>query len=487
MFEVGASTSFRAFHRMPEQPPPENELHPHDYRVEVVAERERLDERGMVCDLDVVTGSLADVADRRARPRPVGGLRDRGRHGRGPRRVDPRSPRRTARRRRGRGRLGSGLGVRRRVRGDPCARLTSASERAHLRLSPADARRSGPTDGRVPLPPHDGRGRAGPPGRDPVRARSPRSPGRCRRCRRPARSARRPRARTRSCSTASRRRSPRRGSDGSAHPSSRSSISRPAAWATAGCAGRAAQARRPRLPFGGRDRRRGREPRRRPVRESACRPTGSSSSRPGATSPIASGPPLDLRRGRGASVLCVANWTPLKGILELVNAFATLPRGGRDAVAGRGHRRRSPVREARPPTDRGARPRRPRRRARLRSGRGGRPALPIGRRVRALLVRRRVRHGVGRGDRGGPPGRRLARRQPPAARRTRSRGAHGRPRRPRRPRVGAPSDHHGPASPRARSPRVPDAAPRRCPRGARRRTGSSRRCASSCVSGVETP
>ena len=64
MFEVGASTSFRALHRMPEQPPPENELHPHDYRVEVVAERERLDERGMVCDLDVVTGSLADVADR---------------------------------------------------------------------------------------------------------------------------------------------------------------------------------------------------------------------------------------------------------------------------------------------------------------------------------------------------------------------------------------------------------------------------------------
>ena len=64
MFEVGASTSFRAFHRMLEQPPPENERHPHDYRVEVVAERERLDERGMVCDLDVVTGSLADVADR---------------------------------------------------------------------------------------------------------------------------------------------------------------------------------------------------------------------------------------------------------------------------------------------------------------------------------------------------------------------------------------------------------------------------------------
>ena len=64
MFEVGASTSFRALHRMPDHPPPEDELHPHDYRVEVAAERERLDERGMVCDLDVLTSALADVAER---------------------------------------------------------------------------------------------------------------------------------------------------------------------------------------------------------------------------------------------------------------------------------------------------------------------------------------------------------------------------------------------------------------------------------------
>ena len=46
---------------------------------------------------------------------------------------------------------------------------------------------------------------------------------------------------------------------------------------------------------------------------------------PGCDVPVASGPPLDLRRGRAVSVLCVANWTPLKGILELVEAFATLP------------------------------------------------------------------------------------------------------------------------------------------------------------------
>jgi 6-pyruvoyl-tetrahydropterin synthase len=32
--------------------------------VEVVAERERLDDRGMVCDLDVITDGLADAAQR---------------------------------------------------------------------------------------------------------------------------------------------------------------------------------------------------------------------------------------------------------------------------------------------------------------------------------------------------------------------------------------------------------------------------------------
>jgi len=73
MFEVGATTRFVAFHSMPSQPPPENERHAHEYRVEVVAERERLDERGMVCDLDVVTSCLADVADR-ARDRDLADL-----------------------------------------------------------------------------------------------------------------------------------------------------------------------------------------------------------------------------------------------------------------------------------------------------------------------------------------------------------------------------------------------------------------------------
>ena len=39
----------------------------------------------------------------------------------------------------------------------------------------------------------------------------------------------------------------------------------------------------------------------------------------------AAGLPLELRRGRAAAVLCVANWSSTKGILELLDAFATLP------------------------------------------------------------------------------------------------------------------------------------------------------------------
>jgi len=64
MFEVGATARFVAFHRMPSQPPPEDERHPHGYRVEVVAERHDLDARGMVCDLDIVMSALADITTR---------------------------------------------------------------------------------------------------------------------------------------------------------------------------------------------------------------------------------------------------------------------------------------------------------------------------------------------------------------------------------------------------------------------------------------
>jgi 6-pyruvoyltetrahydropterin/6-carboxytetrahydropterin synthase len=60
-FEIGASAALRALHRIPWLPPPEGELHAHDYRVEVVIERTTLDARGMVCDLDLVEAALAEA------------------------------------------------------------------------------------------------------------------------------------------------------------------------------------------------------------------------------------------------------------------------------------------------------------------------------------------------------------------------------------------------------------------------------------------
>jgi glycosyltransferase involved in cell wall biosynthesis len=46
---------------------------------------------------------------------------------------------------------------------------------------------------------------------------------------------------------------------------------------------------------------------------------------PGCDVPLEEGPSLDLRQGRDVAVLCVANWTPNKGIVELLDAFASLP------------------------------------------------------------------------------------------------------------------------------------------------------------------
>lgn len=64
MFETGASISFRSFHIMPGAPPPEGERHTHDYRIDVVAAREQLDERGMVVDLDVLGEVLEGLRSR---------------------------------------------------------------------------------------------------------------------------------------------------------------------------------------------------------------------------------------------------------------------------------------------------------------------------------------------------------------------------------------------------------------------------------------
>lgn len=64
MYEVGTAVEVRALHVMPGVEGPEGRLHAHDYRLEVVVGRDDLDDRGMVCDLDVLDGALAGVADR---------------------------------------------------------------------------------------------------------------------------------------------------------------------------------------------------------------------------------------------------------------------------------------------------------------------------------------------------------------------------------------------------------------------------------------
>ena len=62
--EVGLSRSVRAFHIMPGLPGPEGQLHDHDYRIEIVVDREQLDGRGMVCDLDVLEAALTELTSR---------------------------------------------------------------------------------------------------------------------------------------------------------------------------------------------------------------------------------------------------------------------------------------------------------------------------------------------------------------------------------------------------------------------------------------
>jgi 6-pyruvoyltetrahydropterin/6-carboxytetrahydropterin synthase len=63
MYQVGTAIEVRAFHVMPGVEGPEGQLHAHDYKIEVVVGRAGLDERGMVCDLDVLDGALHRVGD----------------------------------------------------------------------------------------------------------------------------------------------------------------------------------------------------------------------------------------------------------------------------------------------------------------------------------------------------------------------------------------------------------------------------------------
>jgi 6-pyruvoyltetrahydropterin/6-carboxytetrahydropterin synthase len=63
-YEVGLTRSVRAFHIMPGLPGPEGELHHHDYRIEIVVDRERLDDRAMVCDLDALEAAMTALTAR---------------------------------------------------------------------------------------------------------------------------------------------------------------------------------------------------------------------------------------------------------------------------------------------------------------------------------------------------------------------------------------------------------------------------------------
>ncbi|HWC32692.1 MAG TPA: 6-carboxytetrahydropterin synthase [Actinomycetota bacterium] len=61
-YEIGTAVRLRAFHVMPDMPPPEGERHAHDYRVEAIVRRRELDERGMVVDLDELRDALEEGA-----------------------------------------------------------------------------------------------------------------------------------------------------------------------------------------------------------------------------------------------------------------------------------------------------------------------------------------------------------------------------------------------------------------------------------------
>jgi 6-pyruvoyltetrahydropterin/6-carboxytetrahydropterin synthase len=61
MYQVGTAIEFTAQHIMPGVEGPEGQLHSHDYRLDVVVERDKLDDRGMVCDLDVLEAALGRI------------------------------------------------------------------------------------------------------------------------------------------------------------------------------------------------------------------------------------------------------------------------------------------------------------------------------------------------------------------------------------------------------------------------------------------
>jgi 6-pyruvoyltetrahydropterin/6-carboxytetrahydropterin synthase len=74
MYQVGTAVEFPAEHVMPGVEGPEGTLHSHEYRLEVLLEREQLDDRGMVCDLDLLDAVLARI-DRTLRDKNLDQIR----------------------------------------------------------------------------------------------------------------------------------------------------------------------------------------------------------------------------------------------------------------------------------------------------------------------------------------------------------------------------------------------------------------------------
>ena len=60
MFEVGVARTFHALHQLEVDDPAASHEHSHDYRAEVVARGERLDENAMLVDLDLLGAALSE-------------------------------------------------------------------------------------------------------------------------------------------------------------------------------------------------------------------------------------------------------------------------------------------------------------------------------------------------------------------------------------------------------------------------------------------
>jgi len=71
MFEVGVARTFHALHQLEAEDPGAAHEHSHDYRAEVVARGEQLDQNAMLVDIDALGAALAaclgelDAADLR--------------------------------------------------------------------------------------------------------------------------------------------------------------------------------------------------------------------------------------------------------------------------------------------------------------------------------------------------------------------------------------------------------------------------------------